>query len=105
MVALPATASAAPALATGTGVAVGSWAGRDAVGTPAAGEGADRMASFTDEIVLGKDGGATFTETIDYRFGTSAGERHGSTATSSSARPSRARRRTPTATTRSASSR
>jgi len=77
MVALPATASAAPALVTGTGAAVGSWAGRDAVGTPAAGEGADRMASFTDEIVLGKDGGATFTETIDYRFGTSAGERHG----------------------------
>ncbi len=75
MVALPATGSAA--VTTGRAAvaspAFGSWG---AVG-PTADGAFDRMASFTDQIVLDKDGGATFTETIDYRFGSSGGARHG----------------------------
>jgi uncharacterized membrane protein YgcG len=37
----------------------------------------DRMASFSADYVLDPDGGATVTETIDYRFGTSSGAKHG----------------------------
>ncbi len=71
MVALPATA--APSAASRPAAAVGSWGGA----APAADGPTDRMASFADKIVLDKDGGATFTETIDYRFGSSGGARHG----------------------------
>lgn len=61
MVSLPATAGAA--------------GGRGAV--PAATDSADRMTSFTADYVLDTNGGASVTETIDYRFGTGAGARHG----------------------------
>ncbi|MEO7234076.1 MAG: DUF2207 domain-containing protein, partial [Lapillicoccus sp.] len=44
---------------------------------PAANDAYDRMASYTADIVVDPDGGATFTETIDYRFGTSGGRKHG----------------------------
>jgi len=74
MVALPATASAAVTHPVGMAAAVASWG---SVGTPSADDSTDHMASFKDDIVLDKNGGATFTETIDYRFGTSGGARHG----------------------------
>ncbi len=75
MVALPAAAAAAsPPEAAKSHATVASWG---EIGTPSAEGSADRMASFKDDIVLDKDGGATFTETIDYRFGSSGSARHG----------------------------
>jgi hypothetical protein len=74
MVAFPSTASAAPGLVAKSPAAVGGWG---PAGLPSASDGGDRMASFKEDILLDKDGGATITETIDYRFGTSGGARHG----------------------------
>ena len=63
MVALPAAAAAAsPPEAAKSDATVASWG---EIGAPSAEGSADRMASFKDDIVLDKDGGATFTETID----------------------------------------
>ncbi|MEO8827548.1 DUF2207 domain-containing protein [Lapillicoccus sp.] len=72
VLAAPASAaSAAPAAPT---MAVGSWgAGAPAATNPAY----DSMTAFTGQFILDKDGGATVTETIDYRFGTSTGTHHG----------------------------
>ena len=66
MVALPVTA-AGPA-------SVSSWG---PVTRPTADNRVDRMASFAQQVVLDPAGGATFTETIDYRFGTAGSARHG----------------------------
>ncbi len=67
LVGLPATGYAAPA----TG-----YASADPT-VATASDAYDRMASYTADIVADADGGATFTETIDYRFGTSGGRKHG----------------------------
>ena len=69
-VALPATAAAATAATAAT-------VNTAPKGLPAANDAYDRMASYTADIVADPDGGATFTETIDYRFGTSGGRKHG----------------------------
>lgn len=66
MIALPAAAWATPVALPVAGVS--SWA------VPAA-AGGDSMTTFDDRIILDKDGGATFTETIAYRFG--PGTHHG----------------------------
>lgn len=76
MVVLPATAASAAAgpVSSAGPASVGSWG---AASRPTADERVDRMASFAQQVVLDPDGGATFTETIDYRFGTSGSARHG----------------------------
>ena len=66
MVVLPATAWAAPVTSSVTGVS--PWS------VPAAAVG-DSMTTFDDKVVLDQNGGATFTETIAYRFG--PGVHHG----------------------------
>ncbi len=71
LVALPAAGYASPgAAAPGSPVSLA---------IPTANDAYDRMASYTADIVVDPDGGATFTETIDYRFGTSGGRKHGIT--------------------------
>ena len=69
LVALPAAGYASPASASPVSPAAPAVA--------AANDAYDRMASYTADIVVDPDGGATFTETIDYRFGTSGGRKHG----------------------------
>ncbi|MEP6798769.1 MAG: DUF2207 domain-containing protein [Lapillicoccus sp.] len=70
MVALPATAWASRPAG-----AVAVTAAASAVPQAPAAADADSMTSFDDKIVLDKDGGATFTETIAYSFG--PGTHHG----------------------------
>ena len=66
MVALPATAWAAPTAAPMAGVS--PW-------SVTAAAGGDSMTTFDDRVVLDQQGGATFTESIAYSFG--PGTHHG----------------------------
>ncbi len=74
---LAAPASAASSASVTPVAAVGSWGTRVPGVLGATDPSYDSMTAFTGQFILDKDGGATVTETIDYRFGTSTGIHHG----------------------------